>query len=56
MRNCGESATTMELPAIFYKLCYFSYLMEYSCLKTLASKHKCTIAKVVEKFKDHYGE
>ena len=30
--------------------------MEYSCLKTLASKHKCTIAKVVEKFKDHYGE
>ena len=40
----------------FYKLCYFSYLMEYSCLKTLASKHKCTIAKVVEKFKDHYGE
>ena len=40
----------------FYKLCYVSYLMEYSCLKTLARKHKCTIAKVVEKFKDHYGE
>lgn len=40
----------------FYKLCYFSYLMEYSCLKTLASKHKCTISKVVEKFKDHNGE
>ena len=28
----------------------------YSCLKTLASKHKCTISKVVEKFKDHNGE
>ena len=40
----------------FYKLCYFSYLIEYSCLKTLASKHKCTISKVVEKFKDHNGE
>lgn len=40
----------------FYKLCYFSYLMEYSCLKTLASKHKCTISKVVEKFKDRNGE
>ena len=25
----------------FNKLCYFAYLMEYSCPKTLASKHKC---------------
>lgn len=39
----------------FYKLCFFSYLMEYSCLKTLAAKHKCTISKVVEKFKDGKG-
>lgn len=40
----------------FYKLCYFTYLMKYSCLKTLASKHKCTIAKIIEKFKDSSGE
>lgn len=40
----------------FYKLCYFSYLMEYSCLKTLAAKHKCTISKVVKKFKDGNGK
>lgn len=39
----------------FYKLCYLSYLMEYSCLKTLASKHKGTIAKVIEEFKDGHG-
>lgn len=36
----------------FYKLCYLSYLMEYSCLKTLANKHKCTIFKVIDEFKD----
>lgn len=40
----------------FYKLCFFSYLMEYSCLKTLAAKHKCTISKIVAKFKDGNGE
>lgn len=36
----------------FYKLCYLSYRMEYSCLKTLANKHKCTISKVINRFKD----
>jgi RNA-directed DNA polymerase len=40
----------------FYKLCYLSYLMEYSCLKTLAAKHKCTISKIVKKFKSGNGE
>lgn len=40
----------------FYKLCYFSYLMEYSCLKTLADKHKCTISKVIDSFKDGTGK
>lgn len=29
----------------FAKLDYFTYIMEYSCLKTLASKHKTTMAK-----------
>lgn len=35
----------------FNKLHYFAYLMEYSCLKTLASKHKCQMSKIVEKFR-----
>jgi group II intron reverse transcriptase/maturase len=40
----------------FCKLNYFAYLMEYSCLKTLAAKHKCTIAKVKERYKDGKGK
>lgn len=40
------------LASNFYKLNYFAYLMEYSCLKTLAAKHKCSIGKIKEKFKD----
>lgn len=44
------------LASNFYKLCYLAYLMEYSCLKTLASKHKCTISKVVAMFKDGNGK
>lgn len=39
----------------FYKLHYMSYLMEYSCLKTLAFKHRCTIGKIKEKFSDEKG-
>jgi hypothetical protein len=39
----------------FYKLHYFSYLMEYSCLKTLAAKHKSCIRKIREQFKDGRG-
>lgn len=35
----------------FYKLNYFSYLMEYSCLKTLAAKHKCKISDIKKKYK-----
>ena len=34
---------------------YFAYLMEYSCLKTLASKHRSTIKGVVNMFKDGKG-
>jgi len=40
----------------FNKLNYFSYLMEYSCLKTLAGKHKTTISKTVSRNKDGKGE
>lgn len=39
----------------FYKMNYMSYLMEYSCLKTLAFKHRCTIGKIKEKFSDKKG-
>ena len=45
-----------SLASNFSKLRYFAYLMEYSCLKTLANKHKSTIFKVIEKFKDGKGE
>jgi len=34
----------------FISLNYFAYLMEYSCLKTLAGKHKSTSTKIREKF------
>jgi group II intron reverse transcriptase/maturase len=40
----------------FYKLNFFAYLMEYSCLKTLAAKHKCSIARVKERYKDGKGK
>lgn len=40
----------------FTKLCYFSYLMEYSCLKTLANKHRCTISKVIAKYRAGRGK
>jgi hypothetical protein len=39
----------------FSKLNYFAYLMEYSCLKTLAAKHKCSIAKVKKIYEDGRG-
>jgi len=40
----------------FARLNYFAYLMEYSCLKTLAAKHKSTIRKIVRKFNDGKGK
>ena len=39
----------------FYKLSYFAYLMEYSCYKTLANKHKSKISKVKAMYKDGMG-
>lgn len=35
----------------YYRLNYFVYLMEYSCLKTLANKHKSTISKIINKYR-----
>lgn len=35
----------------FGKLKFFVYLMEYSCLKTLARKHQTTVSQIIEKFR-----
>lgn len=35
----------------YCKLRYFAYLMEYSCLKTLAAKHKSSISKMKKQFR-----
>lgn len=40
----------------FSKLDYFAYLMEYSCLKTLAGKHKTTTSKIRSMCKDGQGK
>ena len=40
-----------RLSVNYHKLGYFRYLMEYSCLKTIASKHKSTVSKIVTKFR-----
>ncbi len=40
-----------SLACNFYKLNYFSYLMEYSCLKTLANKHKSSVGKIRSKYR-----
>ena len=39
----------------FSRLDYFSYLMEYSCLKTLAAKFRSSIGKIKAKYKDGHG-
>jgi len=38
------------LASNFTRLDYFAYLMEYSCLKTLAGKHGSTSKKMIEKY------
>ncbi|KIS05277.1 group II intron reverse transcriptase/maturase [Streptococcus equi subsp. zooepidemicus Sz12is] len=43
------------LASNFNQLNYFAFLMEYSCLKTLASKHKTRLAKIRAKYKDGFG-
>jgi len=42
-------ANYYKLASNFSKLSYFAYLMEYSCLKTLCSKHKTSIGKFISK-------
>lgn len=43
------------LASNFNKLNYFAYLMEYSCLMTLASKHKSSVRKIRALLKDGKG-
>ena len=45
-----------SLASNFHKLRYFAYLMEYSCLKTLAGKHKSSLSKILHDFKDGKGK
>lgn len=53
-----EKKFTPEYQKIISKLeyiRYFAYLMEYSCLKTLAGKHKCKTGKIRAMYKDGLG-
>jgi group II intron reverse transcriptase/maturase len=45
-----------NLASNFNRLCYLAYLMEYSCLRTLANKHRSSVPKMIRKFKDGQGE
>ncbi|QNO13322.1 group II intron reverse transcriptase/maturase [Alkalicella caledoniensis] len=40
----------------FNNLNYFAYLMEYSCLKTLAAKRKSSIAQIIRSHQDGQGK
>lgn len=44
-----------NLAVNFHKLSYFAYLMEYSCLKSLASKHDTSVAKIRKKYQMGIG-
>lgn len=43
------------LASNYTRISYFAYLMEYSCLKTLASKHQSTTSKIRKELKDGHG-
>ena len=45
-----------NLASNFTRLCFLAYLMEYSCLRTLANKHKSSVPKMITKFKDGHGK
>ena len=40
-----------SLASNYRSLNYFSYLMEYSCLKTLAWKHRCKLSKIYDMYR-----
>ena len=41
-----------RLAVNYHTLDYFCYLMEYSCLKTLANKHKSSVSKMWDKYRN----
>ena len=41
-----------NLAVDYHTLDYFCYLMEYSCLKTLANKHKSSVRKMIRQYTD----
>ena len=41
-----------NLACDYHTLNYFCYLMEYSCLKTIANKHKSSVRKIIRLYKD----
>ncbi len=41
-----------NLACDYHTLDYFCYLMEYSCLKTIANKHKSSVRKIIQLYKD----
>jgi len=45
-----------NLASNFYRLGYLAYLMEYSCLRTLANKHRSSVPKMISKFQDETGK
>lgn len=45
-----------SLASNFHRLSYLAYLMEYSCLRTLANKHKSSVHQMIQKFKDGKGK
>ena len=40
-----------SLASNYRSLNFFSYLMEYSCLKTLAWKHRCKLSKIYDMYR-----
>lgn len=38
------------LASNYTRLCYLAYFMEYSCLKTIAGKHKTTARKIIRQY------
>ena len=45
-----------NLASDFNRLNYLTYLMEYSCLRTLANKHRSSVKKMMRKFQDEQGK
>lgn len=41
-----------NLAVDYHTLDYFCYLMEYSCLKTIANKHKSSVRKIIDQYRD----